>query len=116
VGLNGVDGGVRGLFYGDAGQLGASLIGILALVAWVAPVAWAAFKVVDKLVGNRVSEDVEMAGLDADEIGLLGYPELSEAVRAPMGARADRSVDTEDVPATAKRSSGALATAQSRGI
>ncbi len=53
-GLNGVAYGVTGLFYGDKGQFIASLIGIVANIAWVAPVAALAFFVIGKVVGNRV--------------------------------------------------------------
>jgi Amt family ammonium transporter len=73
-GLNGVAGGVRGALYGDWGQLGASIIGILANVAWVAPVAALAFFIVGKLVGgNRPSAEDEIGGLDIPEMGVLGY-------------------------------------------
>ncbi|MHB8418967.1 MAG: ammonium transporter [Myxococcales bacterium] len=77
IGQNGVAGGVRGLLYGDPGQLAASVIGLLALLAWVVPTSLAAFWAVEKLVGNRVSEEVEVAGLDLAEIGLEGYPDPS---------------------------------------
>jgi Amt family ammonium transporter len=72
-GLNGVDGNVTGLFYGDASQLGASVIGVLANIAWVAPVAWVILKVLDKVVGNRSTEEEEVGGLDEPEMGVVGY-------------------------------------------
>jgi len=72
-GLNGVAGGVRGALYGDWGQLGASIIGILANIAWVAPVAALAFFIIGKLVGNRASAEDEVNGLDISEMGILGY-------------------------------------------
>ncbi len=72
-GLNGVAYGVTGLFYGDKGQLVASVIGVLANIAWVAPVAALAFYVVGKIVGNRISAEDEVAGLDLGEMGVLGY-------------------------------------------
>ena len=75
-GLNGVAGGVRGLFYGDAGQLVASVIGILTCWAWVFPLFFAFFKVVDAIVGNRVSAEAEIAGLDMPEMGAIGYPDF----------------------------------------
>ncbi len=73
-GLNGVDGGVRGLFYGDAGQLAASVIGIVVNVLFVGAMTWLALTVIGKLVGNRVDKEAEMAGLDVPEMGLEGYP------------------------------------------
>jgi ammonium transporter, Amt family len=72
-GLNGVPYGVTGLFYGDAGQLVASVIGVLANVAYVAPVAALSFFVIGKLVGNRPTAEEEIGGLDLPEMGVLGY-------------------------------------------
>jgi ammonium transporter, Amt family len=72
-GLNGVKGGVTGLLYGDGGQLAAELIGILANVLYVAPVAALAFWAIGKLVGNRVSLEDEVNGLDMPEMGVQGY-------------------------------------------
>ena len=34
------------------------------------------FKLVDMIIGNRVSAEVEMAGLDMPEMGALAYPEF----------------------------------------
>ena len=72
-GLNGVAGGVRGALHGDRGQLWASLIGVAVNVAWVAPTALAALFVIEKTVGNRVSAEDEIAGLDVPEMGVNGY-------------------------------------------
>ncbi|XXY51188.1 ammonium transporter [Sorangium sp. So ce269] len=72
-GLNGVAGPVRGLLYGDAGQLAAQCTGILANVLYVGTVTTVAFRAIDRLVGNRVSEDAELAGLDESEMGMEGY-------------------------------------------
>jgi Amt family ammonium transporter len=72
-GTNGVAYGVTGLLYGDKGQFVASLIGILANVAYVGATAALAFWVVGKIVGNRVSAEDEIAGLDIPEMGVHGY-------------------------------------------
>lgn len=72
-GLNGVAGGVRGLFYGDAGQLIASVIGVGVNVLFVASVSAVTLVVLRKLVGNRVSAEDELNGLDLAEVGVLGY-------------------------------------------
>jgi ammonium transporter, Amt family len=74
AGLNGVSGAVRGLFYGDAGQLGASVIGIVTNIVFVGAMTAGTLFVLDKLVGNRVSREDELAGLDVPEMGLEGYP------------------------------------------
>jgi ammonium transporter, Amt family len=72
-GLNGVAGPVKGLFYGDSGQLTASLIGIGANFAYVGATAGIAFFIIGKVFGNRVSPEVELAGLDVPEMGVDGY-------------------------------------------
>jgi Amt family ammonium transporter len=74
-GLNGVSGGVAGLFYGNAGQLAAQGVGILANVLWVGASATVAWKVTGLLTsGHRVSAEVEDMGLDMPEMGALAYP------------------------------------------
>ncbi|MFL5261170.1 MAG: ammonium transporter [Anaeromyxobacteraceae bacterium] len=89
-GLNGVARGVTGLFYGDAGQLGAELVGIAANYLWVAPVSALAFFIVGKIVGNRISAEDEINGADMGEMGVLGYapdagPHLGAAPHAAEG-------------------------------
>jgi Amt family ammonium transporter len=74
AGLNGVDGNVTGLFYGDKGQLAASLIGILTNIVWAGGLSFVTMKVLDKLVGNRSSQEDEVNGLDVPEMGVEGYP------------------------------------------
>lgn len=73
-GLNGVEGGVRGLFYGDTTQLTAQLIGVSANLIYIGAMGALCFSVIDRLVGNRVSIDDEMRGLDVSELGMEGYP------------------------------------------
>jgi ammonium transporter, Amt family len=72
-GLNGIAGGVTGLFYGDPGQLFAECIGIIANISYVSVVGAIAFIVIGKLVGNRVSAEDEIDGLDLPEMGIVGY-------------------------------------------
>ena len=85
-GLNGVAGNVKGLFYGDSGQLVAALIGIAVNVLWVGTMAFVGLKVIDMLVGNRVSPESEVEGLDEGEMGLPGYAaEAGHPVPAEMG-------------------------------
>lgn len=63
-----------GILYGGGfGQLGAQLIGVAACVAWAGVTSYLAFRVIDRLVGNRVSARVEVEGLDIPETGVLGY-------------------------------------------
>jgi ammonium transporter, Amt family len=85
-GWNGVPGTVKGLFYGDPSQFVAQLIGTAACIVWVSITFYIFFKVCDAILGNRVSPETELAGLDIPEMGLLGYPDFvlnsQEKVRA----------------------------------
>jgi Amt family ammonium transporter len=76
-GWNGVPGTVTGLFYGDAKQFAAQCIGTLVCFLFVFAAFYVFFKVLDKILGNRVSVETEMAGLDMPEMGALAYPEFS---------------------------------------
>jgi Amt family ammonium transporter len=73
---NGVNGSVTGLFYGDAGQLVAQLIGCATLLGFVFSLSFVFGLVIDWFVGHRVSAKSELAGLDIPEMGALGYPEF----------------------------------------
>jgi Amt family ammonium transporter len=72
-GLNGVPGPVRGLFFGDSGQFVAECIGVLVNCVYVGAMTALALFVINKLVGNRVSADDEITGLDIPEMGVHGY-------------------------------------------
>jgi ammonium transporter, Amt family len=74
---NGVSGSVKGLLYGDWGQFGAQVIGCLTLLAWAFGGSLVFFKILDKIMGMRVSPEVEQEGLDLDETGVLAYPYFS---------------------------------------
>ncbi len=73
--LNGVAGGVTGLFYGDATQLLAQLIAVGVLIVWGFGVSFVFMKILDKVWGLRVSEEVELDGLDIPEMGVEAYPD-----------------------------------------
>ncbi|MBZ5578573.1 MAG: ammonium transporter [Acidobacteriia bacterium] len=73
---NGVTGSVTGLFYGDAGQLVAQLIGVATLIGFVFTFSFVVFWLIELIVGNRVAAKVELEGLDIPEMGQLGYPEF----------------------------------------
>jgi ammonium transporter, Amt family len=75
-GWNGVPGTVKGLFYGDATQLVAELIGGITNIVFVFTAFFLFFKIVDRLIGNRVPPAVELEGLDLEEMGALGYPDF----------------------------------------
>jgi ammonium transporter, Amt family len=73
---NGVNGSVTGLFYGDAGQLAAQLVGISTLLGVVFTLSFAINMVLEYTIGHRVSAESELDGLDIPEMGQLGYPEF----------------------------------------
>jgi Amt family ammonium transporter len=73
-GWNGIAGTVRGLFYGDAGQFVAQLIGTLVCIVFVFAMMYSFFKIQDKFFGGiRVNAKDEVAGLDMPEMGIQGY-------------------------------------------
>jgi Amt family ammonium transporter len=73
---NGVNGSVTGLFYGDPGQLVAQLIGAATLLGFVFGLSFIFNWLVHAIVGQRVSPQSELEGLDVPEMGALGYPEF----------------------------------------
>jgi Amt family ammonium transporter len=75
--FNGVANGVRGLLYGDAGQLAAQALGAVVLVVFGLVIAWAWFHVSNRYWPMRVSRDVELEGLDGPELGALAYPDFA---------------------------------------
>ncbi len=85
---NGINGSVRGLFYGDPGQLVAQLVGVATLLGFVFTLSFVFNLFVDFVVGLRVSAESELEGLDIPEMGALGYPEFVLKVqrdRLPLG-------------------------------
>jgi Amt family ammonium transporter len=76
--INGVAGSVRGLLYGGgASQLLAQLIATATCIIWATATGLITLRVLERMLGsNRVSPEVEMAGLDIPEMGAPGYPEF----------------------------------------
>jgi len=79
-GLNDVAGKVTGAFFGDSSQLVAQCIGVLTNVVYVGTMTFITLWLTDKLVGNRVSADDEVAGLDIPELGVLAYPDDAHTI------------------------------------
>ncbi len=78
AGLNGVATPVIGLFYGGGySQLLAQMIGTFTCITFIFVSFYLYFKVADKVLGNRVSAEDELEGLDLSEVGVLAYPEFS---------------------------------------
>jgi Amt family ammonium transporter len=78
-----VEQGVTGLFYGNPSQFLAECIGVGANLLWVGASVFTVFWLLDKVIGNRVSGEVELQGLDVPELGVLGY--IDEDPKTPEG-------------------------------
>ena len=76
-GLNGVAGPVSGLFYGNASQFTAQIIGVITNFVFVFVVMYIFFKILDKIVPLRVSAEIEIEGLDQSEVSVSAYPDFS---------------------------------------
>ena len=73
-GWNGVAGTVTGLFYGGGmGQFWAELIGVTTCFVTLSILSLIVYYIAEKIVGNRVSLEDEIEGLDVPEMGVPGY-------------------------------------------
>ena len=60
-------------------SIGAQLLGIVTIFAWVFATSFAVWYVLSKVMGIRVSEQEEYEGVDIGECGVEAYPEFVEA-------------------------------------
>jgi Amt family ammonium transporter len=66
----------QGLFFGGGtDQLVSQLIGVAAIIAWASVTSFIMFAAIKAVMGLRVSEEEELAGLDILEHGAPGYGE-----------------------------------------
>jgi ammonium transporter, Amt family len=65
--------GGNGLFFGDVGQFGVQLTGVIATIAWSAVVSIIILLLVKAIMGLRVSDEEEDAGVDTAAHGEVGY-------------------------------------------
>jgi Amt family ammonium transporter len=88
------------LFYGDASQFLAQVIGVGTNIIAIGILGYATFKINDLIFGLRVKPEVEAEGLDMDEMGVPGYvgvvdnlamPELGGHASMGTAAKALRS-------------------------
>jgi Amt family ammonium transporter len=68
-----ITGGPEGLLHGDAGQLVDQLIAVAATMGYSLVVTYVLLKILDVVMGLRVSEDEEIAGLDTAQHGERAY-------------------------------------------
>ena len=75
VAIWGVDG--LGLLHGGGfAQLGIQIVGLLAATLWTLPLSFLIFYILKRTIGLRVSEEVEISGLDLPFHGIESYPEF----------------------------------------
>ena len=89
------DGGADGLFFGNPGQLWIQIVAVVSTYVLAAVVTLIILKVVDAVVGLRVTDEDEAAGLDLSQhsetayaLGGGGYGEFSGGTGAADTARA----------------------------
>lgn len=88
-GMNGVAGPVTGLFYGGGfSQLLAQLAGVGVLFVWGFGFSLLFLKLLDRVWGLRVSPEIELEGLDREEMGAYGYPDFPESSPDPESVTA----------------------------
>jgi Amt family ammonium transporter len=66
-------------FTNDDATLGAQLLGLASIFAWVFGASFVVWFVIKKTMGIRVSEEEEYEGVDISECGLEAYPEFASA-------------------------------------
>lgn len=66
-------GGADGLFFGNAHQLTIQAIGVGATIAYSVVVTYIVLKIIDVMIGLRVSRDDETQGLDLSQHSEVGY-------------------------------------------
>lgn len=90
AGLNGVSTPVIGLFYGGGfSQLMAQSIGTVTCFIFIFSSFFVYFKVADKVLGNRVSAEEEIEGLDLAEVGVLAYPDFNLRPNVALGSASE---------------------------
>lgn len=76
----------RGLLYGGGfNLLGIQLLGVVSVVVWVTVTMVITFKLIDKTIGLRVTEEEEIAGMDISEHGLESS--YGDFVTVPFGQK-----------------------------
>jgi Amt family ammonium transporter len=74
--------GVRGLLYGDPGQLAVQALDAAVLLVLGFAMAYAWFRLSNRITAIRVNRDTELQGLDAPEMGALAYPDFTVTHRS----------------------------------
>jgi Amt family ammonium transporter len=103
-GWNGSDvAAVEGVVAGEWSQLGAQALGSVVIVVVMGLIAFGFFKLQNAIMkgGIRPTPEVELAGLDLPEMGVLGYPDFQqvEAIAVDTGGTTPTNEEPEKAPA-----------------
>ncbi len=77
-GVVGIWGLIAVVFNNETSSIGAQLLGIVSIFAWVFVTSLAVWYALSKVMGIRVSEEEEYEGVDIGECGVEAYPEFVE--------------------------------------
>jgi hypothetical protein len=86
----------------------AQIIGTVTCFVFIFVASWVFFKVLDLVMGMRVSAEMELEGLDVPEMGVHGYPEVQGPSTVVRHLHASSSAFSAAVPG------GAMAPERSR--
>ena len=105
----------QGLIYGGGFSfLGIQILGVAAVIAWVAITMTIVFKLIDKTIGLRVAPAEEIMGLDKPEHGLVSayadFVPATDTISVPQESAAAPAPVTAAVPVTRVASDGTPAT------
>ena len=75
-GWNGVTGNVKGILYGDGGQLLAQIAHVVIGFVWAFGLTYIIFTIAKRFMKIRVSAEAELEGLDVPEFGAACYPDF----------------------------------------
>jgi len=90
-----------GLFYGGGGKLlAANLIFILAVLAWTAALTFGVFAGLKVTIGIRVSEEVEMAGMDVSKHGGTAFAFINDSKNVLSNGLHPMAIDTNQKQST----------------
>jgi Amt family ammonium transporter len=85
AGWNGVAGPVKGILYGDGGQLLAQVAHAVLGFVWAFGITFVIFTIAKRFMKIRVSEQAEIEGLDVPEFGAACYPDFVLVSHQPGG-------------------------------
>ncbi|MEM6588507.1 MAG: ammonium transporter [Pseudomonadota bacterium] len=77
-GFAGIWGTFAVVFYGEA-AVGTQVLGMVAIIGATFVLSLVVWFILKAILGIRVSEEAEMAGLDVSELGMEAYPEFSKS-------------------------------------